>query len=162
MTADGTAPTELLFTDSRDERFIALCRELDAHLNDMVGGETQRRQYDRYNAPESVTDAVLLLEDGQAIACGGLKPYEGSTAEIKRVFTRPAYRGRGCAQAVMAALEERALAKGYTRLILETGRMLEPAVRLYAWIGYRIIENYGQYHNMPDSVCMEKILFPRL
>ena len=149
---------ETVFTSGRDKRFTALCRELDAYLNDLVGGETQRKQYVRYNTPETVTDVDLLTEDGQAIACGGFKPYDGGTAEIKRVFTKPAYRGHGCARAVMAALEERALAKGYSRLILETGRIMQPAVRFYTGIGYRVIENYAQYRDMPGSVCMEKRL----
>jgi putative acetyltransferase len=152
---------ETVFTDGLDERFTALCLELDGYLDDRVGGETQRKHYAQYNTTEKIADVVLLLEDGQAVACGGIKPYGEGAAEIKRVFTKPAYRGRGYARAVMAALEDRALSKGYTRLILETGRMLEPAVRLYTQIGYQVIENYGQYCCMPDSVCMEKILVPR-
>ncbi len=149
---------ETVFTDGLDTRFTALCLELDGYLNGMVGGETQREHYAQYNTTETIADVVLLLEDGQAVACGGFKPYGEGTAEIKRVFTKPAYRGRGYARAVMAALEERARSQGYARLILETGRMLAPAVRLYTQLGYRVIPNYGQYCCMLESVCMEKLL----
>ncbi len=149
---------EIVFTDGRDERFAALCAELDAHLNDLVGGEKQRAQYAQYNTLESIRDAALVLEDGQAVACGAFKRYEPGTAEIKRVYTKPAYRGRGYARALMAALERRARAQGYTRLILETGDRLENAKAIYARLGFRRIPNYGQYRCMADSVCMEKLL----
>ena len=147
---------EFCLTSGYDERFIAMCGELDDYLNALVGGETQRKHYVQYNTPEAVTDVVLLLENEQAIACGGFKPYDANTAEIKRVLTRPAHRGRGHARAVMAALEEHAAAKGYTRLILETGRLMAPAISLYTALGFQIIENYGQYRNLPDSVCFAK------
>lgn len=149
---------ETVFTDGMDERFLALCLELDGYLNDLVGGETQRSQYAQYNTTEKIADVVLLMEDGQAVACGGFKPYCEGTAEIKRVFTRPAYRGRGYARTVMEALEERALSKGYTRLILETGRKMLPAVGLYTNLGYQVTANFGQYCCMTESICMEKRL----
>ena len=149
---------EIIFTDGRDERFIALCGELDGYLNDLVGGETQRTQYAQYNTLESIRDAALVMEGGQAAACGAFKLYEPGTAEIKRVFVRPAYRGRGYGRALMDALERRAAAHGYTRLILETGDLLESAIGLYARLGFTRIPNYGQYRCMPNSVCMEKIL----
>ncbi len=149
---------ELIFTDGTDDRFIALCAALDAHLNDLVGGEAQRTQYDRYNTLESIRDVALILEDGQAVACGGYKENAPGTAEIKRVFARPESRGRGFGKAIMDALEARARAQGYARLILETGRMLDAAIRLYVSLGYSIIPNYGQYCRMYGSVCMEKRL----
>jgi putative acetyltransferase len=152
---------EMIFTNGRDPRFLAMCRELDTYLNDLVGGETQRSQYDQYNTPAKVTDVALLMDGDRAAACGGFKYYEAGTAEIKRVLTRPEYRKRGCARAVMDALETRAAAQGYSRLILETGRMMSPAIGLYTAIGFHRIENYGQYRDMPQSVCMEKLLISR-
>ncbi|MBE0600314.1 MAG: GNAT family N-acetyltransferase [Firmicutes bacterium] len=149
---------ELVFTDGRDERFQALCRELDDTLNALVGGETQRAQYAPYNTPEAIRDVVVVVEDGQAVACGGYKEFEPGTAEIKRVFVTPLCRGRGYARAVMAALEARAASQGYSRLILETGSMLAAARSLYQAVGFVRIENYAQYRCLPLSVCMEKRL----
>ena len=149
---------ELEFTNGSDPRFAAMCLELDAYLNDMAGGETQRKHYVQYNTPSAVTDVGLLLEDGQAIACAGFKHFNESTAEIKRVYTHPRFRGKGCARTLMTALEERAARRGYARLVLETGRMMEPAIRFYTGIGFQQTENYGQYRDLPESVCMEKHL----
>lgn len=147
---------QIIATNGYDTRFASLCEELDATLNAIVGGETQRKQYIQFNTPEAVSHVLLLEEGGQAVACCGIKPYAETTAEVKRVFTKPAYQGRGYARLLMAELERQAIAQGYTRLILETGRLLMPAIRLYTAIGFERIENYGQYRNMPESVCMAK------
>lgn len=151
---------ELIFTDGSDKRFEDLCRELDDHLNEAVGGEKQRSQYNQYNKLDAIRDVVLLVDNGQAVGCGSFKRYDGRTAEIKRVFVKNEYRGKGLAKAIMGALEERARENGYSKLILETGKVLKAAIGLYAAIGYEIIENYGQYADMPESVCMAKTIAP--
>lgn len=53
-------------------------------------------------------------------------------------------------------IENKAKEKGCKRLILETGKLLKHAIGLYTSLGYKIIENYGQYKNMPLSICMSK------
>ena len=149
---------EWIHTDGSDERFVALCRELDDFLNEAVGGEKQREQYNQYNTLENIHDVVLLIDGNQAVGCGGFKEYEPYVAEIKRVFVRQRYRKQGLAKSLMNELEALAKQKGYRKLILETGAILEAAMKLYSSIGFCIIDNYGQYANMPESVCMEKIL----
>jgi len=147
---------KLIYTDGSDERFIYLCGELDDCLNLAVGGEKMREQYNRYNKLEGINDVVLIIEDDGAAACGSFKEYEAGTAEIKRVFTQEKYRNRGHAKTIMEALEAKAKEKGYTKLILETGMVLKAAIKLYCGMGFKITGNYGQYADMPESVCMEK------
>lgn len=149
---------ELIFTDGNDKRFTGLCHELDEYLNRVVGGEKQREQYVQYNGLETIHDVALIIENGEAVACGSFKKYEPGTAEIKRVFTKESCRNHGYSKAIMGALERRALDKRYKKLILETGILLKEAMGLYAAAGFHVIENYGPYINMPESVCMEKDL----
>jgi GNAT superfamily N-acetyltransferase len=59
---------------------------------------------------------------------------------------------------VLAELEAWAGEEGCSRAILETGMPHFEAISLYKKSGYRIIENYGPYKNLPNSVCMEKML----
>jgi len=56
----------------------------------------------------------------------------------------------------MSVLEDKAKKQGYSSLILETGRPLSSAIGLYQKIGYRIIDNYGEYKDMRESICMRK------
>ena len=58
----------------------------------------------------------------------------------------------------MELLEGKGRSKGYTYFILESGEPLVAAMALYKSIGYDVIPNYGQYKDMPDSVCMRKKL----
>ena len=46
----------------------------------------------------------------------------------------------------------------YSECILETGKKQPEAIKLYTKAGYQIIENYVQYENIDNSVCMEKTI----
>lgn len=96
--------------------------------------------------------------DGRAVACGAVQPIDAETAEIKRMYVRPAYRGRGLARQMLAALEELARVTGCPVLRLETATYLPVALRFYASAGYGRIPVYGEYVNNPYSVCFEKRL----
>ncbi len=147
---------DIVFTDGTDPRFVEICNELDDYLNLLAGGEENRKQYVQYNTLEHVHDVVLIVENGVAAACGGFRDYLPGMAEMKRVFTRPQYRRRGYAKTVIAHLEQRAKAKGYGKVVLETGAHMQSAIAMYQSQGYRIIPNYGQYVGMSESVCLEK------
>ncbi len=149
---------EFLHTDGNNSDFVALCAMLDNNLNELVGGEAQRKQYIQYNTLEHIHDVILIYDGSLPIACGSFKHYDDGIAEIKRVFLRKEYRGRGISKQLMLALEEKAKIRGYTSLILETGKPLAAAIGLYQKMGFHPIENYGQYKGMPLSVCMQKEL----
>lgn len=58
----------------------------------------------------------------------------------------------------MAAVEKKAIEKGYTSLILETSRLHKEAIHLYQNRGYAIIKKFGQYQGLNKSICMKKEL----
>ena len=58
----------------------------------------------------------------------------------------------------MQKLEDKAREQGYDSLILETGKPMKSAIGLYSSIGFQVIDNYGQYKNLPLSICMLKDL----
>lgn len=149
---------EFVETNGKNKDFVTLCRLLDDNLNRVVGGEKQRMQYTQYNQLDDIHDAIILYDQSIPIACASFKYYEKGTAEVKRVFVREEYRGRRLSLPLMKKLEEKAKMQGYQRLVLETGKLLTEAMGLYKKIGFMVIENYGQYKNMSESVCMEKLL----
>jgi len=83
--------------------------------------------------------------DGHPAACGGWRTHPSGAAEIKRMYTVPAARGRGVAMAVLRALEESARAAGRKRVILETGYLQPEAIALYQKAGYVRIPDFGHY-----------------
>jgi GNAT superfamily N-acetyltransferase len=99
---------------------------------------------------------VVLYEDGEPVAGGGLRRLGDDVAEIKRMFVRPAARGRGHGRRVLAALEAAAADLGYRRLRLDTAQSMTTAMALYRGAGYRDIPDYNG--NSYASFWGEKVL----
>ncbi|NYG57062.1 GNAT family N-acetyltransferase [Nocardioides perillae] len=74
-----------------------------------------------------------------------------TTAEVKRMYVRPAARGRGLARRVLAHLEATARAAGAEVMVLETGTMQPEALALYASSGYVAVPAFGHYADAPLS-----------
>ncbi|MEU4383036.1 GNAT family N-acetyltransferase [Micromonospora echinofusca] len=101
---------------------------------------------------------LAVVADGRAVACGGIQGIDAGTGEVKRMYVRPAYRGRGIARQLLTALEELAFQQGYGVVRLETGTYLPAAIALYTSSGYEPIPVYGEYVGNPYSVCFAKRL----
>ena len=101
---------------------------------------------------------VVAYAGDHPVGCGALRRFDDDIAEVKRMYTVPAWRGRGVAAAVLAELERQARAFGYPTMRLETGDRQPGAIRLYERSGYRHIPPFGPYVAWDDSVCFEKPL----
>ena len=134
-----------------------LLSELDADLAQRYGdGEHVLADAPEFEPPSG--QFVVLYVDGVALACGGYRRLDDETAELKRMYVRPAGRRQGLARKVLAELEADAAKAGYRQMWLETGMPQFEAVRLYPSAGYRPIESFGQYSWAPDQRCYGKSL----
>jgi putative acetyltransferase len=97
-------------------------------------------------------------DEGMAVACGALKKFDEITAEIKRMYVKPEYRGRGISKKILLKLEHHARELHYKRLVLETGLKQPEAMNLYSKFEYTPIKCYGRHSNDPDSRCFEKLI----
>ena len=146
-----------VYTDGSSLDFMELCHELDDFLNELVGGEENRAEYILYNQLDDIHNVVVTYDD-IPVGSASFKKYDDECAEVKRVFVKEEYRNKGIANELMELLENAAREQGYRYLILESGKPLVAAMALYRKIGYKVIPNYGQYKDMPDSICMKKKL----
>lgn len=149
---------KFVYTDGANTDFIELCHDLDDFLNEIVGGEENRSEYIPYNQLDDIHNVIVVYDNDIPIGCAAFKEYDAECAEVKRVFIKADYRGRGISKKLMELLEESAREQNYHYLILESGEPLVAAMSLYRKIGYKVILNYGQYEDMPDSICMRKKL----
>jgi GNAT superfamily N-acetyltransferase len=135
---------------------VALLEAHAAELRDRYGGDSEP------GAKPTAADVTVFLVardgDGSAIGCGALRALGDGVAELKRMYVRPAARGRGVGALVLAALEAEARAAAYSALRLETGTLQHEAIGLYASRGYRPIDCFGAYAGSPISLCFERRL----
>jgi len=143
-------------TNSKNVDFVQLVTLLDNLLALMDGREHDF--YNQYNKIDNIQHVVVAYHGDLPVACGAIKEFNPETMEVKRMFTREDFRGKGFASSILTELENWAEELGYLKCILETGRRLPDAVRLYQWKGYLQIPNYGQYVHMENSICFEKKL----
>jgi len=135
---------------------LVLRAELAAELDEIYSTDSEPGA-----KPTAADTPVFLIardERGNPVGCGGLRPIDETTVEIKRMFVRRAARGRGIAQVILQSLETEAAGLGARRVVLETGRGQPEAIRLYENNGYTPIECFGSYRGAPLSLCFESFL----
>ena len=133
-----------------------LLAELDAALSGPYSAEqTHALSVEQLFQPNLRFFVARL--DGAAVACGGVGLYDGY-AELKRMYSRPAVRGRGVAKALLRRLEAEARAAGSALLRIETGVYQKEALRFYEGAGFRRCGAFGTYAELPPR-AIELSLF---
>ena len=139
--------------DSADA--IELIRELEANLETLYPPESRHG----FSVEKLITENVtffLLRDDGTAAGCGGIKVFGTEYGELKRMYVRPHFRGRGFGKLLLNHLTDHARALGVRMLRLETGIHQREAVALYEHTGFQRIPPFGAYKEDPLSRCYEK------
>jgi len=147
---------KLLKTNSTNKDFLNLTKSLDKDLNRRYG--VQEKEYNEHNQLESIETVLVGYLKNKAIACGCFKDINNQTVEVKRIYVNENNRGEGFSYVLLAELEKWANELGYSKVILEMGKGQPEALGLYSKCHYKVIDNYGPYKNLDNSICMEKIL----
>lgn len=108
-------------------------------------------------APFVAPQGVLLVAyaDAVPVASGAVRLLDAHTAEVKRMYVRPAARGRGTGEALLRMLLTEAQRLGAARVRLDTAPELSVAIALYTKLGFTRIERYLP-EQLPDAVCFER------
>lgn len=143
-------------TNGTDPEFLELVKHLDASLAKSDGD--LHDFYNQFNGLEDIHHVLVFYSEATPIACGALKKFNQTTAEIKRMFTTINYRGKGVGSHVLLQLEAWAKELAFSSCVLETGKRQPDAIALYKKNGYVQIPNYGQYEGKENSLCFQKML----
>ncbi|SPE52895.1 GCN5-related N-acetyltransferase [Verrucomicrobia bacterium] len=97
---------------------------------------------------------LLAWVDREPAGCIGLRSLGEGVCEMKRLYLRPAFRGRGIGRRLAESVIADASHIGYDRMRLDTLASMKEALALYESLGFRRIGPY--YHNPSASaVFME-------
>lgn len=141
--------------DARDSDLALMIAQLDEDLLQRYPAEAIHGLDFSDPKVASVLFAVTYV-DGRPVGCGGIRPLDEESTELKRFFVQQACRGQGTAKQMLTFLEEEAKVQGFSRIKLETGNRQPEAIRFYEKNGYDRIEPFGEYVGSEFSICFEK------
>jgi GNAT superfamily N-acetyltransferase len=140
--------------DSADA--VQLIGELDAHL---MAHPYPPQSRHAFSVEKLLREGVVFFVtryEGQLAGCGGIKIFGAEYGEVKRMYVRPVFRGKGLGKAMLARLTEYAQGKNAKVLRLETGIYEVEAIGLYERFGFQRRGPFGEYVEDPLTVYLEK------
>ena len=108
----------------------------------------------RYAPPEG--RLLLDWQEDRLAACVGLRGFATGVGEVKRLYVRPEFQGRGLGRALAERAIGEARTVGYRLLRLDTLPRMERAIPLYRALGFREIPKYAD--NPDTAICFELVL----
>jgi len=128
---------------------VAAIRELFLEYAQSLGFSLCFQSFDKelaalpgdYAAPEGCL--LLATHEGQPAGCIGLHRLEPQICEMKRLYVRAQFRGKGLGRALVERVIAEARHIGYNQLRLDTVEpVMQTAVAMYRQLGFREIPPY--------------------
>lgn len=127
---------------------LVLIKEYRAFLDEDICFQKPDDRAEVLKATYSLPQGALimaLLHDEPVGMVALQKIAAPRTAEMKRLYVRPAARAMGLGKKLIVAIEQEAALLGYERICLDTLPKLQAAIHLYTSLGYTQARAY--YHN---------------
>jgi GNAT superfamily N-acetyltransferase len=142
-----------------DDQYQA-ARELFRAYADSLGFDLEFQGFSRElaelpgdYAPPAGCILLATVADSYA-GCAALRPLQDKICEMKRLFVKPPYQGRGIGRLLAVSVIEEAREKGYQRMRLDTVESMQAAQRLYLSLGFQCIDAYC-YNPLDNPSFME-------
>lgn len=106
----------------------------------------------KYGQPEGRLYLAYFKEE--LAGCVGLRRLDGQNCEMKRLYVRPSFRGKGIGGRLIRQIIADAKEIGYAHMLLDTLPFLESAVSMYEKMGFYRIPSYND-SPMDTSIYMK-------
>ena len=132
VSEPGVARARALFLEYQTSIGVDLCfQDFARELQQLPGA---------YAPPQG--RLYLAWAGNDTAGCVALRPLDTRTAEMKRLYVRALYRGRGLGRLLARQVIEDARSLQHTRVVLDTLPSMHEAQALYAALGFAPIEAY--------------------
>lgn len=133
-----------------DTAILQLFSEHDDFMLDFLGDA--KKYYTRYSEKEKLEKVWAVYEDGVLAGCIAYRTKVDGVGEVKRMYVRKEYRGKGFSKELLKTVEGYAKEQGCHTLFLDTRITLEPAVSIYRSFGFCIAFQQGLYIQMEKKI----------
>ena len=105
-----------------------------------------------YSAPKG--SILVAKENGETLGCVAVRPLGSEICEMKRLYVKPAHRGKKVGRELAVAIIEEAKRLGYKAMRLDTVEAMKEASALYWALGFQQIDAY-YYNPLPGAMYFE-------
>ncbi len=143
-TKDYISTVHELFLEYASVLRFNLCfQDFDKELADLPGD---------YTPPEG--RLYLVYDNDQVAGCIALRKFSEAVCEMKRMYVRPVFRGKGIGKGLGLMIIEEAKKIGYKAMRLDTLPSMQGAISIYRSLGFKEIEPY-RYNPVEGAIFME-------
>lgn len=122
-----------------------------AYLDVQHYGRELRHLDEKYGPPDG--RLYLAYCDGALAGCVGLRRLDGQGCEMKRLYVRPAFRGKKLGALLVERIIADAREIGYAHMLLDTLPFLKSAIQMYKKFGFYEVDSYND-SPMDTSIYM--------
>lgn len=149
---------EFVFAESKEllsatrDLFIEYASSLDFDLSFQNFDKELTELPGEYSLPDG--RLVVAINETKVAGCVALRNLVNGICEMKRLYIRPEYRGKGIGKELVKIIIGEAEKIGYTRMRLDTVPAMKEAIALYRSMGFYEI---APYRNNPieGAIFME-------
>ncbi len=126
------------------EAVVSLVREYAAWLNIDMSFQNFEQEMAQMGSTYSLPNGLFwVVQEGERlVGCVGFKHLDATTAEVKRLYVQPAFRGHKLGEQLMQLLTDTTRQLGYQRVVLDTVPQTVAAQGLYLRMGFTPIAQY--------------------
>lgn len=151
----------VVFTEATSDDHFAMAAQLFKEYASQIGiglefqnFEEEVRNLERqYARPQGVIYLIFDLK-GAAIGCFGIRKLESTIAELKRMYVKPKFRGRGIGREMLKKSKDIGRQLEYQKMRLDTLSTMHAAIALYETMGFYEIDAY-RYNPIPGAKYFE-------